>query len=84
MRFFIKPSLLLAAGLLFASGFSAHAHHGGDHPAWEVDEFADEAFKVAPGVWIGAAAGILLCAGGMVATKRQPERQAKTARRRQG
>jgi hypothetical protein len=46
-----------------------------------VDEFADDAFKVAPGIRWGSAAGILLCAGTVVALKRQPARQAGISRR---
>ena len=84
MRLLIHRFLLLATCLLLASGFQASAHHGGEHPAWEVDEFADEAFKIAPGFWVGAAAAILLGAGSVITLKRQPAHQAETSRRHQG
>lgn len=45
MRSFFIPVFLTALFLSLVSTTESFSHHGGHHPAWEVDEFEDDSFR---------------------------------------
>lgn len=63
MRSLFLPVLLSVFCFLAASESDGFAHHGGYHPAWEVDEFEDEAFTVGSAQATGTKNSVLLGLG---------------------